>query len=123
MFGSITLLQAIKLGSALIALAGAFYMGKVWEQSTWQAKELKYLAQIEDQKIQADKVAYEYENQRAALAARQREVVREVYVEVAKSEYSCLLPTDGLRILNKAVTAANAGKPGDAMPTNTGSKR
>lgn len=123
MFGSITLLQAIKLGSALIALAGAFYMGKVWEQSTWQAKELKYLAQIEDQKIQADKVAYEYENERARRSAQQREVVREVYVEVAKSDYSCLLPADGLRIINKAITAANAGKPGDAVSTNTGSKR
>lgn len=123
MFGSITLLQAIKLGSVLIVLAGAFYMGKVWEQSTWQAKELKYLAQIEDQKIQADKVAYEYENERSALAARQREVIREVYVEVAKSEYKCPIPADGLRIINKAVTAANAGKPGDAVSTDTGSKR
>jgi uncharacterized protein HemX len=123
MFGSITLLQAIKLVSALIALAGAFYMGKVWEQSTWQAKELKYLAQIEDQKKQADKVAYEYENERARLAAQQREIIREVYVEISKPDYSCQLPADGLRIINKAVTAANAGKPSDAMPTNTGSKR
>ena len=123
MFGSITLLQAIKLGSVLIALAGAFYMGKVWEQSTWQAKELKYLAQIEGHKQQANKVAYEYENERAQRAAQQRQVVREVFVEISKPDYSCQLPADGLRVINKAITTANAGKPDGAVSTNTGSKR
>jgi len=112
-----------KIASVVLALAGAFYMGTVWELSTWQKKELNYLAQIEGQKKQADKVAYEYETERAKRAIEQREVVREVYVEVAKSGYSCQLPADGLRIVNKAITAANTGKPNDPVSSNPTSKR
>lgn len=116
-------LTYLKIGGGVLVLAGAFYMGKVWEQSTWQAKELTYLAKIEEQKIKADKVAYEYENERAQRAAQQREVVREVYIEVSKPGYTCQLPADGLRILNKAIASSNAGKPGDAVPANSRSKR
>lgn len=116
-------LTYIKIGSVVLALAGAFYMGKVWELSTWQKKELNYLSQIEDQKKQADKVAYEYETERAKRAIEQREVIREVYIEVAKSDYSCQLPTDGLRIVNKAIAAANAGKSNNPVPPNPNGKR
>jgi hypothetical protein len=108
----------VKLAAAVGALALAFYMGKVWEQSSWQAKELKYLATIEEHKKQAEKVAYEYEIERASRAIEQREIIREVFVEVAKPVYSCQLPADGLRVINKAIASANAGKPSGTMRAN-----
>lgn len=116
-------LTYIKIAAVALVLAGAFYMGKVWEQTTWQKKELAYLAQIEVQKKLSDKVAYDYETERDKRAIAQREVIREVYTEVARTDYSCQLPADGLRIINKAIAAANASKPGDAMPTNPPVKR
>lgn len=111
-------LTYIKIGAVAIVLAGAFYMGKVWEKSTWQAKELEYQAQIDKQNKDAEKVAYEYETERAARSIEQREVIRNIYVEVSKPDYSCQLPVDGLRIINKAVATANGTKPGSTLPAN-----
>lgn len=101
----------LKVAAAVVALALSFYMGKVWEKSTWQAKELAWQKQINDQKKQAEKVAYEYEIALSKRRTETKEVIREVYVEVAKSDYSCQLPADGLRVLNKAVRSSNSSQP------------
>lgn len=109
----------VKVAAAVVCLALSFYMGKTWELSTWQAKELKYKAQVEEHKKQAEKVAYEYEIERASRAIEQREVIREVFVEVAKSDYSCQLPADGLRVVNKAIASANSAKSKSTLPADS----
>lgn len=107
-----------KIAAVALILAGSFYMGKVWEQSSWQAKELEYQAKIDKQNKDAEKVAYDYETERTKRAAEQREIVREVYVEISKPVYKCDLPADGLRIINRAIATANSGKSGDAVRTD-----
>lgn len=107
-----------KIALAAVLLAGSFYMGKVWEMSSWQAKELDYQAQIEQKNKDAEKVAHDYETERAQRASQQREIVREVYVEISKPSYSCPLPADGLRIINKSIETANTGKSSDTVRTD-----
>ena len=107
-----------KIAAAVMVLAGSFYMGKVYEQSSWQAKELDYQAQLEQKNKDAEKVAHDYETERSKRAGEQREIVREVYVEISKPDYSCPLPADGLRIINKAINTANSGKPNDPVRTD-----
>lgn len=107
-----------KIAAVAIILAGSFYMGKVWEKSTWQEKELEHQATIDKLNKDAERIAYDYETERAKRATEQREIVREVYVEISKPVYSCSLPADGLRIINRAIATANSGKSGDAVPAN-----
>lgn len=101
----------VKVAAVVLVAALSFYMGKTWEKSFWQAKELAWQKQIDEQKKQAEKVAYEYETQIGKLRSESKEVIREVYVEVSKPVYQCNLPVDGLRVINKAVTNANSSKP------------
>lgn len=101
----------VKVAAAAVVLALSFYMGKVWEKSVWQAREIAWQKKIDEQKKQAEKVAYEYELQIGKLRSESKEVVREVFVEVSKPVYSCQLPADGLRVINKAVRSANSSKP------------
>lgn len=108
-------LTYLKIAAVALALSGSFYMGKVWEQSTWQAKELAHQAHIEKLNKDAEKVAYEFETERANRAIEQKEIVREVYVEISKPDYACNIPANGLRILNRAIATANSGKSGDAV--------
>lgn len=111
MFGGISLLTYVKIGAVALVVATSFYMGKVWEKSVWQAKELAMQKTIDEQRKHAEKVAYEYETELQRLRTNSKEVVREVFIEVNKPVYACPLPADGLRIINKAINAANASKP------------
>lgn len=101
----------LKVAAAVVVLGLSFYMGKVWEQSRWQAKELAWQKQLNEQKKQAEKVAYDYEIKLQDKRTIEKEIVKEVFVEVSKPVYSCQLPADGLRVINKAVRTANTGKP------------
>jgi hypothetical protein len=101
----------VKVAAAVLLAALSFYMGKTWEKSIWQARELAWQKQINEQRKEAEKVAYEYELQIGKLRSEAKDIVREVYVEVSKPVYQCNLPADGLRVINKAVTSANSSKP------------
>lgn len=101
----------VKVAAAVLIAALSFYMGKTWEKSIWQARELAWQKQINEQKKEAEKVAYEYELQIGKLRSEAKDIVREVYVEVSKPVYQCNLPADGLRVINKAVTSANSSEP------------
>ena len=103
-----------KIAAAVIALLVAFYVGKKIEQNYWLERETEITKSVLEEKEALEKkgklLSDAYQQQQAIATASQKKLSAEVRNEIKKSDYTCALPPDGLRVLKSAIDTANRSK-------------
>jgi hypothetical protein len=103
-----------KIAVAVIALLVSFYIGKKMEQNYWLQREAEIVTSVLEEKEALEKkgklLSEAYQQQRDIATASQKKLTVEVRNETKKSDYTCALPPDGLRILKSAIDTANGSK-------------
>ena len=103
-----------KLVAGAIIILGAFYVGKKMEQNYWLEREAQIVQSVLEEKEALEKkgklLSDAYQQQQAIATASQKKLSVEVRNEIKKSDYSCSLPPDGLRLIKSAIDTANGPK-------------
>jgi hypothetical protein len=113
------------LAAAVLVLC-VLAFGSGWQVSTWRheaaaKRQLEQLTADRDAALErVSGVSAAYQQVLAELRRIDNRNRVETIRETNRVEYRCLLPADGQRLLDNAVTAANAaaGRPAPALPTD-----
>lgn len=101
-----------KIAAAVVALLAAFWLGNKVNEAKWLKREVEIVNQVQEAKEAYDKKAREvgqkYEDEKAANLVKQKQLTSELKNEITKPSYNCPLPTDGLRLVKRAASNANA---------------
>lgn len=113
-------LLAIKLVIAIGALAGSFWLGMRVDTASWQSRELKLQAQIQEQTKKAEDIAADYEVLKSSKTEAAKVITRDVYHETFSNPgYACVIPDRGMQLLTSAISAANSSGSIGQLPGNT----
>ena len=101
--------KPIAIGIAIIAV---FLAGVRYESAKCEIERLELIAEytqlLQEEVDRRQQISEIYEQQMAALRAQQREIIREVEVEIEKPIYKeCKVPDSGIKLLNDTVDNLN----------------
>lgn len=107
-----TLLKYWKPIAIGVAIIGVFFAGVRYKSASCEVEKLELIAQytqmIQEEVDRRQQISEIYEQQIAELRVQQREIIREVEVEIEKPIYKeCKVPNSGIKLLNDTVDKLN----------------